>query len=599
MPVASAPMCGLPTAPKPRYEYDADTFRLTRLLTTRDNGADVLQDIAYTYDPEGNIVQQTDAAQQTFYFSNSVVAPTGLYEYDALYRLTKAEGRELTSLGMATDTDFANNLAVPNPAANAMQNYTQLFTYDELGNIQTMQSQGRWTRNYEYDTATNRLLRHEGSTNVYAYDAHGNMTAMPHLTAMQWDWNDRLRCTTNGTVTTWYCYDAAGNRVRKVTEKPGGVTQERVYLGNYEVYTHKIGSTTHTLRETIHLTDNRHRFALVDKLKIDNGVTLPTAAFTTRYQHSNHLGSASLELNQKAAIISYEEYHPFGTTSYRSGRTETEVAQKLYKYVGKERDEETGLYYYGARYYAAWLARFVSVDPLQFKYPHYTPYQYAGNKPVSYIDLDGLEEKKKEETKEPQKGKQTKGNTPQSQSIPPKIDLSKDNWYEQAVALFKWIKDNRNTLPSNIPIDSVVDFTKFPNKNFSLNSTFFGDQYTSKNKLDLPQMVVQTSNLRMNVIKEIYMINRSNLNITSKTVVNQKDSTIEKKYSFKGMHEGIITVMIPTTNPISKSPQIKGIQLNFDISNEKQYRLFINLFIDLNGIYEYKKYNYIKLKKDE
>lgn len=52
----------------------------------------------------------------------------------------------------------------------------------------------------------------------------------------------------------------------------------------------------------------------------------------------------------------------------------------------------TGLYYYGMRYYAPWIARFISVDPLQFKYPIYTPYQYAGNKPISYIDLDGAEE---------------------------------------------------------------------------------------------------------------------------------------------------------------------------------------------------------------
>ena len=104
------------------------------------------------------------------------------------------------------------------------------------------------------------------------------------------------------------------------------------------------------------------------------------------------MGSASLELDENANIISYEEYHPFGTTSYRSGRTETETSQKRYKYVGKERDEETGLYYYGFRYYAAWLCRFVSVDPLQFEYPHYTPFQYAGNIPISYIDLDGLEE---------------------------------------------------------------------------------------------------------------------------------------------------------------------------------------------------------------
>jgi RHS repeat-associated protein len=66
---------------------------------------------------------------------------------------------------------------------------------------------------------------------------------------------------------------------------------------------------------------------------------------------------------------------------------------KRYKYVGKERDEETGLYYYGARYYAAWICRFVSVDPLQFEYPYYTPFQYAGNKPIIAIDLDGLESK--------------------------------------------------------------------------------------------------------------------------------------------------------------------------------------------------------------
>ena len=110
-----------------------------------------------------------------------------------------------------------------------------------------------------------------------------------------------------------------------------------------------------------------------------------------RYQYDNHLGSASLELDEQANIISYEEYHPFGTTSYRSGRTETETSQKRYKYVGKERDEETGLYYYGFRYYAAWLCRFVSVDPLQFEYLQLTPYNYSGNKPITHIDIDGLQ----------------------------------------------------------------------------------------------------------------------------------------------------------------------------------------------------------------
>jgi len=108
-----------------------------------------------------------------------------------------------------------------------------------------------------------------------------------------------------------------------------------------------------------------------------------------RYQYDNHLGSASLELDNTGNIISYEEYHPFGTTSYQ--KSNTSISQKRYKYVGKERDEETGLYYYGARYYAAWICRFVSVDPLQFDYPELTSFQYSSNRPISGIDLDGLE----------------------------------------------------------------------------------------------------------------------------------------------------------------------------------------------------------------
>ena len=172
----------------------------------------------------------------------------------------------------------------------------------------------------------------------------------------------------------------------------GNIREERLYLGNYECYRKYVNNILKTERQTVHIIDDRHRFALIDRLAIDNGITLSTASNSIRYQYDNHLGSASLELDQTAAIISYEEYHPFGRTSYRSGRTETEVSQKRYKYVGKERDEETGLYYYGARYYVAWICRFVSVDQLQFRYPHYTPIQYAGNKPVSYIDLDGLEE---------------------------------------------------------------------------------------------------------------------------------------------------------------------------------------------------------------
>jgi RHS repeat-associated protein len=79
----------------------------------------------------------------------------------------------------------------------------------------------------------------------------------------------------------------------------------------------------------------------------------------------------------------------FRTTSYRSGRSETEVSLKRYKYCGKERDEQTGFYYYGMRYYAAWLCRFVSVDPMADEYLNLTPYAYCGNNPIRFIDPTG------------------------------------------------------------------------------------------------------------------------------------------------------------------------------------------------------------------
>jgi len=227
---------------------------------------------------------------------------------------------------------------------------------------------------------------------------------------MPWDHKGQLKEVDLGASgTAYYVYDASGERVRKVIENHN-IKEERLYLGGYEVYTKTNNGTAETERETLHVNNGSKRIALLDTEKANSGgtggttgssTTLPGSGpgtdlgkTTVRYPSDNHLGSASLELDEKAEIISYEEYRPFGTTSYRSGRTETEVSLKRYKYVGKERDDETGLYYYGARYYADWIGRFVSVDPLQHKYPYYTPYQYAGNKPVTFIDLDGLEEEK-------------------------------------------------------------------------------------------------------------------------------------------------------------------------------------------------------------
>ncbi|HKL85099.1 MAG TPA: RHS repeat-associated core domain-containing protein, partial [Treponemataceae bacterium] len=109
-----------------------------------------------------------------------------------------------------------------------------------------------------------------------------------------------------------------------------------------------------------------------------------------RYQLDNHLGSASLELDDSANIVSYEEYYPYGDTSYRAGRTASEVSQKRYRYTGKEKDEESGLYYHGARYYACWLGRWTASDPAGLV-DGVNLYMYVRGNPVSGVDPSGTQ----------------------------------------------------------------------------------------------------------------------------------------------------------------------------------------------------------------
>jgi hypothetical protein len=69
-----------------------------------------------------------------------------------------------------------------------------------------------------------------------------------------------------------------------------------------------------------------------------------------RYQLPSHLQPNPLELDDKAQPLSYEHYSPYGGTAIIAGKDKTEVQQKRYRYTDKERDDNSGLYYYGARY---------------------------------------------------------------------------------------------------------------------------------------------------------------------------------------------------------------------------------------------------------
>ena len=227
---------------------------------------------------------------------------------------------------------------------------------------------------------------------------------MPQLQVMQWDFKDQLNMTCRQKVDdndedgivhqgqrTYYVYDGAGQRVRKATESSAGITtKERLYVGGFEIYReYGAGGEPSLERETLHVMDDKKRVALVETKTNDAAIPATLLPATTkRYQFDNHLGTACLELDENAAVISYEEYTPYGSTSYQAGRTLGEVSFKRYRYTGKERDEETGLSYHTGRYYASWLGKWSSADPSGVEFG-VNAYVYAATNPVKFYDLTG------------------------------------------------------------------------------------------------------------------------------------------------------------------------------------------------------------------
>ncbi|MEQ1508252.1 MAG: RHS repeat-associated core domain-containing protein, partial [Myxococcota bacterium] len=221
------------------------------------------------------------------------------------------------------------------------------------------------------------------------YNERGAMTAMPHLPALVRDHQDQIRradLDLAGGV-AWYAYDAGGQRVRKRVEK-GGVQEERIYVGGYEVWRKRTGSGLQEERQTLHVMDDQRRIALVETLTLTNGAAIANPMPRQRHQLGDHLGTATLEVDELGAVISYEEYHPYGTTSWWAKTSEVEVPAKRYRYTGMERDEETGLAYHGARYLACWLGRWERPDPIGLQ-GGTNRYGYASNDPVSRRDPTG------------------------------------------------------------------------------------------------------------------------------------------------------------------------------------------------------------------
>jgi RHS repeat-associated protein len=398
------------------YGYDAQSHRLATQTATL--GARPLQSLQHTWDPVGNLVRLVDNAQQgpSPLISGLTVPARRDYTYDAHYRVLSAIGRVHQALLQYDYVPGAPGAFMCTRRINlndgtAIEQFTETYAYDAAGNLTTLKHVGRsqsWTTNMWVSTTSNRAMPALDPNGIPVsnpesrFDLTGNITRVSHLRLMEWTFRGALGHTVviqrpGGTDDAErYVYGADGMRVRKVTTQVvnNGQLQvtEKVYFGDSERKRITVGGVQIVERWTTHVGDGGQRVALVhrwtrdDQAREVDDVTKPHL----HYQLNTHWWSSALELDGNGQVISYEEYFPYGGTAFIAGNDVREVGLKEYRYSGKECDGFSGLYYYGYRYYAPWMGRWLSPDPIGSA-DDLNLYLFVLGNPTSLVDGLGLD----------------------------------------------------------------------------------------------------------------------------------------------------------------------------------------------------------------
>jgi RHS repeat-associated protein len=409
-----------------RYAYDPDTFRLRRLRTepaspagdTWSSTGAPLQDLTYSHDLVGNVTGIEERVQGcgvagTLAGRDALVRSFG---YDGFYRLVSATGRADAGSAVArslSDDRRSGAVTAPfsgGPASPSQANgpdltttYAETYRYDEVGSLLDLRYRPTsgpvstaWHRLFGIsgrdpgdsagapDNHLTAVQNPGGSPLTLTYDEAGNLLTEGATRSYGWDYANRLVEFTvrNGkgvSVHARYLYDTDGRRVKKWVRYGGTATadESRVYVDGLSER-HRWAAGSGGENHVLNLLDGNKRIATArvgDRHPDDLGPPI-------RFELGDHLGSVALITDDTGAWTNREEYFAYGETSFGS------FARKRYRFTGRERDEESGLTYHGARYYAPVLARWVSPDP-EGPREGSNAYVYSAGRPVVLVDIAG------------------------------------------------------------------------------------------------------------------------------------------------------------------------------------------------------------------
>lgn len=396
------------------YEFDPSLGEPTRINTISSSNK-LLQDLNYTYDPAGNVIEVRDYAFTEIVGKGSGGKGSSTYEYDSLYQLTRASGNVLKS------RDLKKPFTLRQLNRGTLKRYDLSYQYDDGGNLMRVKDKDQIQSGDMYvSLKSNRAISQSlvdkhfdrpnsgapeqlpkdgtfknsdgKTTNIrHAYfDGNGNQIRSETLDYLRWNYHDNVQAIkfvneniSAGTET--YSYNSIGIRSQKHTRFSNGsreVGSDTLYLGDLEIHIGPAGSF-HMMRVGI---SDEHMLTIhreVDK----NGHFVGRPEIV--YSLHNNIGSVALELDENGEVLRYEEFKPFGETGVFASNETREKYPKRYRYSGKERDENSELYYYGQRYLSTVVRRWMSPDPAG-TVDGLNLYAFVNNNPIGHSDHDGL-----------------------------------------------------------------------------------------------------------------------------------------------------------------------------------------------------------------